>query len=144
MSAEQNKTIARRVVEEWYNQGNSAVADELYASDYIHHDPALPLELQRGLTAYKQVIGMFRAAFPDFYMTLDDVIAEGDKVVGRWTFRGTHQGELMGIPATGKQVTLTGIAISRIADDKVVEGWVNFDAMGMMQQLGVIPLSGQA
>jgi predicted ester cyclase len=82
---------------------------------------------------------MFRAAFPDLHGTIEDQIAEGDKVVSRMTYRGTHQGELMGIPPTGKQVTMSFIGIHRITAGKVAEGWVNFDALGMMQQLGVIP-----
>jgi predicted ester cyclase len=86
---------------------------------------------------------MFRTAFPDLHGTIEDQIAEGDKVVMRMTYRGTHQGELMGIPATGKPVTMTFISINRIAEGKIAEGWVNFDALGMMQQLGVIPVPGQ-
>lgn len=86
---------------------------------------------------------MFRTAFPDLYGTIEDLIAEGDKVVTRITYRGTHQGEFMGIPPTGRPVTMTFTGINRIAGGKIAEGWVNFDALGMMQQLGVIPTPGQ-
>ena len=86
---------------------------------------------------------MYRSAFPDMQLTIEDQIAEGDKVVTRWTARGTHQGELMGIPPTGKQATVTGITVGRVANGKFVESWSNFDALGMMQQLGVVPVPGQ-
>lgn len=139
MSTEQNKTLVRRFTEEVTNQGKLDVAYELFVSDYVHHDPALPPELQQGLDNYLQVVKMFRAAFPDLHGTIEDVIAEGDKVVARITYRGTQQGELMGIPPTGKPVTMTLIGINRIVEGKIAEGWVNFDALGMMQQLGAIP-----
>jgi steroid delta-isomerase-like uncharacterized protein len=144
MSTEQNKALVRRFFEEVTNQRNVAVADELFVTDYVHHDPTLPPELQRGLDNYKQVNAMFLAAFPDLHGTIEDLIAEENKVATRLTWCGTHKGELMGIPPTGKQVTMTMIAIHRIANGKIAEGWVNFDALGMMQQLGVIPTPEQA
>lgn len=138
-----NKDLVRRVVAEFYNAKNLTAADQLYAADYRHHDPALPPEMQRGREAYKQIMHMFHTAFPDLHMTIDDLIAEEDKAVLRWTVRGRHQGDLMGMPPTGKTVTLTGIQTMRIAGGKVVEGWVNFDALGMMQQLGAVPAPEQ-
>ena len=87
---------------------------------------------------------MYRSAFPDIQFTIEDLIAEGDKIVTRYTARGTHRGDLQGIPPTGRQVTVTGIIISRFANGKFVEGWLDFDALGMLQQLGVIPAPGQA
>lgn len=90
----------------------------------------------------KAFTGMYRSAFPDTKMTIDLQIAEGDKVTTRWTAHGTHKGELMGIPATGKQVTITGVGIDRIAGGRIVETWGEFDLMGMMQQLGVVPSPG--
>ncbi len=85
---------------------------------------------------------MYRNAFPDMQFTIEDVIAEGDEVVVRWTFRGTHQGELMGTPPINNQVTVTGMSIERVSGDKIVETWDNYDALGLMQQLGVIPEPG--
>jgi steroid delta-isomerase-like uncharacterized protein len=140
MSTEENKATVRRLFEEY----SLDVVDELLVPDYTHHDPNLPPEFQHGRDAYKQVVTMFLAAFPDLRTTVEDLIAEGDKVAARWTFRGTHQGELMGIPPTGKQVTGTGMSVTRLANGKMAESWVNFDALGMMQQLGAAPGPGQA
>jgi steroid delta-isomerase-like uncharacterized protein len=114
----------------------------LLAADYVHPDPALPPEMQRGRDNYLRGYAMFPAAFPDLHTAVEDVIAEGDKVAVRWTTRGTHQGSLMGIPPTGRQVTMTAIHILRLADGKIAEGWVNFDALGMLQQVGAIPAMG--
>ena len=111
---------------------------------YIHHDPSLPPELQRGREAYKQVVSLFLSGFPDLKTTVDDIVAEGDRVACRWTFRGTQRGEMMGIPPTGKRVLGSGMSIHRIADGKIAEGWFNFDTLGMLQQLGAIPAPGEA
>lgn len=137
--SEANKAIVQRTFEEVVNQQNLAAAEQLYVADYVHHDPSLPPELQRGRDAYLQVIKMFVAAFPDLHCTIEDMIAEGDKVATRVTVRGTHRGELMGIQPTGRKVEFTMSMTNRIAGGKVAEGWVNFDALGMMQQIGAIP-----
>ena len=92
--------------------------------------------------AANQYYATYRAAFPDTHLTIEDQIAEGDKVVTRWTATGTNQGTLMGIPPSGKRVTITGISITRIANGKAVEDWVNFDTLGMLQQIGAIPTPG--
>ena len=139
MSAEQQKMIIQRWVEEAWNNGNLAIADEVYSTDYLLHDPASPIH---GPEALKQFVATFRTAYPDIHTTIEDMIAEGNKVVWRYTVRGTHKGEFMGIAPTGKSITLTGILISRFVGDKVVEDWNNYDALGMMQQLGVIPSMG--
>ena len=139
MSAEQNKISIRRWVEVAWNNGNLAIADEVYSTDYLLHDPAGPIH---GPEALKQFVATFRTAYPDIHATIEDMIAEESKVVWRYIVRGTHQGEFMGIAPTGKSITLTGILISRFADDKVVEDWNNYDALGMLQQLGVIPSMG--
>ena len=138
--SEENKAIVRRALEEMFGQWNLAVADEIYDKDFVGH--AAPEEI-RGPEGIKQFVSMNRSAFPDLQFTIEDQIAEGDKVVTRWTARGTHKGELMGIAPTGKQVAFTGITISRIVDGKAVEGWVNRDALGMLQQLGAVPAPGQ-
>ncbi len=140
MSTEENKALDRRFTEEVWNRGNLAVVDELMSADYHEHDPTIPA----GSEGFKQFVLMYRSAFPDVNFTIEDQIAEGDKVVSRWTARGTHKGELMGIPPTGKQVTVTGIVIGRYANGKLVEGWSNYDALGMLQQLGAVPPPGQA
>ncbi|MBI3978014.1 MAG: ester cyclase [Chloroflexi bacterium] len=138
MSVEQNKAILRRIPEEVFNKGNLAIADEIFAADYVEHVP-LPPGLPAGLEGLKQFVTIVRSAFPDFHYTIDDVIAEGDQVVFRLTARGTQQGEFMGIPPTGKQATWTEIHIGRAAGGKLVEHWANYDHLGMLQQLGVVP-----
>ena len=137
LSADRNKEIVRRLaVEPW--EGDLGVIDELTAADYIGHDPAVP-EPQRGPEGIKEFVTGYLAAFPDGTITIEDQLAEGDLVATRWTGRGTHRGELMGIPPTGKQVTVTGLTISRVVKGKVVEEWTNWDTLGMLQQLGVVP-----
>ena len=140
--SEENKTIFRRYVEELGNEGNFDLADEIFA-DYLSHQPDGSV-LERGPEDVKRFMGEFRSAFPDFHTTIEDQIAEGDRVATRWTMRGTHEGEFRGIASTGKQIAVTGIGIFRFADGKVVESWDNFDQLGMMQQLGVIPSPEQA
>ena len=142
MSAE-NKTLVRRWVKDIWSKGNLAVADEIVASNYANHDPAGPMP-ESGLEGFKKHVTTYRTAFPDLALTVDDILAEGNKVTVRWTARGTHKGTLMGIPPTGKQVTLTGISVIRTTGGKVAEQWVTWDTLGMMQQLGAIPPLGQA
>ena len=136
MSAEDNKALVRRLYEEVFNQRNMALVDELCTPTHVFHNPPTTLH---GREAFKQLLSGYLTAFPDARFTVEDEIAEGDRVASRYTFRGTHQGELMGIPPTGKQVTVTGIIMNRIVGGKVEEGWLNFDALGMLQQLDVIP-----
>ncbi len=143
MSTEENKATTRRFFEEVFNRGNLAVVDEVKSSNYVFHDPGLP-EPIRGPEGFKQYIMLFRNAFPDLHSTIEDLIAEGEKVTVRFTYTGTQQGDLLGIPSTGKQVTVTAILIGRFVNDKFAEGWINYDALGMMQQLGVVPAPGQA
>ena len=135
MSTEHNKANDRRFYEAW-SQGNLAALDEVCAQDYVLHDSSA---LIQGLESMKQFVSIYLAAFPDGHFTIEDQIAEGDKIVTRWTFRGTHKGELQGIPPTDKQVVVTGISMDRVAGSKAVEAWSNFDALGMLQQLGVLP-----
>ena len=135
MSAEENKAFTRRAYEA-INQKNLDALDEMVASDMIDRDPA-PGQ-GPGLEGVKQYFSSLHTAFPDVQMNIDDMIAEGDKVVARVNVGGTHQGEFMGIDPTGNRVTITGIDILRIADGKIVERWGKFDDLSMMQQLGVI------
>jgi steroid delta-isomerase-like uncharacterized protein len=134
-----NKAIVLRYTEEVWNQRNLDVLNELMTTDVINHSP---IRLELDLETHKQIMSMYLNAFPEFHVTTDDLIAEGDKVVNRWTATGIHQGELMGVPATGKQVVWTGITVSRLADGKIVETWWSYDVLGILQQLGVIPPPG--
>jgi steroid delta-isomerase-like uncharacterized protein len=137
MSSDQNKAIVRRAFEEPW-KGSLDVVDELTASNYIGHDPASPEPL-RGPEGVKEFISTYRAAFPDARITVEQQLAEGDLVATRWSGRGTHEGELMGISPTGKQVTVSGLTISRLEGGKIVEEFQNWDTLGMMQQLGAVP-----
>ena len=139
MSAEENKALVRRYAEELLNQTNLDLFDEIFAPDFVLYgaDP----DQVSGVEDLKQFFGMLRSGFPDFQVTIEDLFAaEGDKVVLRFTFRGTHQGEFMGIGPSGNRVTFTGIDIFRIADGQIVELWNQEDVLGMMQQLGAIPV----
>jgi steroid delta-isomerase-like uncharacterized protein len=140
VSPEENKAVVRRFLEEVFGGGDLELADELFAPDYVLHDPAVPGEV-RGPESMKQYMSMYRAAYPDTSFTVEDQIAEGDEVVTRWTGQGTHQGELMGIPPTGERVT--GIEFDRVSGGRIEEQWNNFDQLGVLQQLGVAPAPGQ-
>lgn len=133
-----NKEIIRRVVDGVWNDRNFAIVDELVAQEYVGHDPTQPEPIQ-GREGFKQFASMYQSAFHDAAVTIDDQIAEGDRVVTRWTGRGTHTGELMGISPTGKEVTVSGITVSRLADGKIAEEWELMDALGMLVQLGAVP-----
>lgn len=137
MSEKENSALVRRFIEEVFNRGNLDVVAEIVAPDYTHHDPTTS-EFGSGIEGFKQLIGFYRSAFPDLQIILDDQVACADKVVDRWTGHGTHKGEVMGMAPTGRQVTATGISIHRIAGGKIAETWNNYDALGMLQQLGVV------
>lgn len=138
MSAEQNKEIIRRWVKEAWNGGNLPLADELYAADYQYHDPSAP-PMPPGPESIKQVLAIYRGAMPDMRFDIEDMIAEGEKVSWRWTARGTNTGSLMNIPPSGKSVNISGTVVSRFANGKWTEDWANWDTLGLMQQIGVIP-----
>jgi steroid delta-isomerase-like uncharacterized protein len=135
--SEENKAVARRFYEAW-SEGNLDALDELVAADAVDHDAYNP-HGQEGLEGAKKTIAMYREAFPDTSFEIEDQLAEGDKVVTRWTATGTHEGELMGMQPTGRKATITGITIDRIEDGKVIEGWTNWDTLAMMQSIGAIP-----
>ena len=141
MSIEENKALVHRFFEEVWGKGNLAVADELLATNFVFNYG--PPGVAPDLKGYKQWVNMTCAGLADRQSTVEDQIAEGDKVVTRWTYRGTHKSELMGIAPTGKQVTVTGICIDRIVGGKIAEEWGEMDNLGMMQQLGVVPSPGQ-
>lgn len=136
---EENKVLVRRAFDEMVNK-NSAILDELYTADYVWHQPASPEPLTS--EEADQFMHTLLSAFPDYSHTIEDMIAEDDKVVTRFTVRGTHKGDYMGIPATGKEIVLTSILISRIAEGKIAEEWEEFDGYSFMQQLGAIPPIG--
>ncbi len=142
MAAEGNKAIIRRFVEEVQNGGNLAVLDELTAPGYVNHTtpPGVPADRE----GIKQLAAMFRQAFPDGQMTIEDMIAEGDRVATRKTFRGTHRGALSGIPPTGQAVAIGLIDIVRLVDGKVVESWSVADDLGLLRQLGALAPLGPA
>jgi steroid delta-isomerase-like uncharacterized protein len=142
MSAE-NKTIARRALEEIWGGGSLDAVDELFADDYVV-DTGGGMEPLRGPEGVKQFVGAFRGAFPDQSITIEQQIAEGDVVVTRWTAKGTHQGDLMGIPATGRETTTSGITIHRIRNGKIAEAETSWDQLGLLQQIGAVPAPAQA
>jgi steroid delta-isomerase-like uncharacterized protein len=140
MLTETNKTLSRRFFEEVWNKGDLAVLNEILTKDHFNSGPGTPPELPTGPEGTKQLVTMYRNAFPDVHFTIDEQLAEGEKVLTRWTGHGTHQGELQGIPATGKSSTISGIVIDRIVNGKIAESWGLFDNFSMLQQLGVIPM----
>ena len=140
MSAEQNKSIVRRWIEEGWNKHNLAVIDEVYAPNFVQHEPEP--QTVKSSEALKQYVGTYLTAFPDLQLSIEDLIAEGDKVVWRFVSNGTHTGPFMGIPATGKKGVITGIVIFRLENSRIAEAWLNIDALGLLQQLGVIPMPG--
>lgn len=136
MSAEENKAVIRRANEEMWNQRNVDAVDELVTEDFLNH-PAINQQ-QRGRQNLKDVIRIFEKAFPDFRYEIEDLVAEGDKVTVRDVFTGTHEGDFMGIPPTGNQVTMQTIHIFRFEEGKIAEHWAVRDELGMMRQLGVV------
>ena len=142
MSVEENKALARRVMADLVNTGNMTLVDELVAPDFVRHDLGGGPDIV-GPEGVKLFIAALRAAFPDIQMTIEDIIAEGDKLVVRYTAGGTHSGEFQGIAPTGRKVTWAGINIYRREGGKVVETWQLRDGLGLMQQLGVVPPIGQ-
>jgi predicted ester cyclase len=137
--SEQNKALVRRFFEEAWNGRNLAAVDDIFEPNYVAH--GRPTGLPPGPEGLKQRIAMAHTAFPDGRMTIEDQIAEGDIVVTRWTAHGSHQGEYLGIPPTGRQVTLHGVDTDRIAGGRIVESWDLFDQWSLMGQLGVVPSS---
>jgi steroid delta-isomerase-like uncharacterized protein len=141
--SEQNKTNVRRLFDELWNKGNLPVADELIAPNYTHHDASTP-DLGRGPESEKKRVTLYRTAFSDLRLTVEDLIADGETVVARWSCRGAHKGDLNGIAPTGKQFAISGVSIVRFTNGKMVEGWINWDALGLMQQLGLVAELGKA
>jgi predicted ester cyclase len=143
MSAEENKAVSRRVVEELFNEGNLDAADELFTSDYVCY--VAGFEDLHGVEGMKGFAGMYRQAFPDLKETIEDQVAEGEKGVTFFRARGTHTGETEAFgPPTGNRIDMTGMVMDRVAGGKIAESRIVFDALGMMHQLGLVPEAGQA
>ena len=138
MSAEEMKALERRLIEEVWNGGNLDVAEECFTPDYVNHDPSIPEEI-RGLEGFKQNVTAIRSAFPDFRMRIVDQVAEAEKLVTRYVITGTQEGELAGIPPSGRRIEVAGIGIDYFREGKIFESWEYYDVLGLMQQLGAIP-----
>ena len=138
MTLEDNKAVVRRFAEEVWNQGNLAALDELVTPDVTRNGQPV------GRAGMGGAVTMIRGGLPDLQGQIDDLIAEGDKVVWRYVSRGTHQGPLFGVPATGKRVEYTGTATLRLADGQIAEIWDNADALALLQQIGAVPPIGRA
>lgn len=141
MSMEENKATVRRFMEEAFGGGKPGLVDELLDSDFVRYDPYIEAGEVRGTQTVKDNIVWFRNAFPDLTCTVEEQVAEGDKVVSRWTLRGTHRGDFFGVAGTGNRVDFTGIQIDRFDDEsgKIVEERAEFDLLGAMRQVGAIP-----
>src|SRR2546421_7871779 len=135
---------SRQLLEQTFNEGNFELVDQLAAPEAINHDPASPAEMRdlRGPEVLKRTVSMYRKAFPDVRITVDDVITADDKVVLRWHSEGTHRGELAGLAPTGAHGSVTGISIDRWNDGKIVEAWAEWDNLGLARQLGAAPPEG--
>ncbi|SRR6266540_2072996 len=139
MSAEQNKSIVRRWVEEGWNKRNIALIDQLYAPNFYQHETGP--ETVNSSEALKQFVAGYLSAFPDLQFTIEDLVAEGDKVVWRFKASGHQNGSFMGLPASGKAVGVTGIVIFRLENSRMAEAWLNLDVLGLLQQVGIIPVA---
>lgn len=138
MSVDEHRTVLRRYFSDLINKRDYASADRLLAADFTFHDPAVsPEPMTR--EAFLAFLGAFNVAFPDYQFSVEDQIVCDDKAVARWRFTGTHRGEFLGIAATGRAVTLTGIDIFEFSGGKIVQGWVETNVAGLLRQLGVLP-----
>jgi steroid delta-isomerase-like uncharacterized protein len=129
--------LVSRIWNEIWNKGDLAVCESVFSADYVGHLAGMPAPVC-GPQEFQQLVQLYRTAFPDVHLTVEDVFASGDRVAVRWVSRGTHLGPMMGIPPTGRPIEIMGISIFRIAKRKVAEEWEGFDTMGLMQQLGVM------
>jgi steroid delta-isomerase-like uncharacterized protein len=140
--SEDNKALVRRYFEEIWDKGNLDLIDELFTTNFVRHGPTATEGEVHGLEGFKALVSMYRSALPDLRVPIEDLIAEGDRVVTRWTARGTHQGELMGNAPTGDRASVSGILIDRISGGKIEEEWVDYDTLHLMQQIGGVPQPG--
>jgi steroid delta-isomerase-like uncharacterized protein len=138
MGVDENKEVVNRLINEFVNEGNEAVADQLLTGDYVRYDPDTPSGAQSA-DEFKEMIRTFGEAFPDAEVKIEEMIGEGDLVVFRGTETGTHEGEFVGHEPTGETFEITGLAMHRVRDGQITETWANWDMLGMMQQLGIVP-----
>jgi len=136
--SEENKAIVRRFIEEVWNNGNLDAIDELISEDHVDHDPGRE-GTPGGREGMRAFVQMYRSAYPDTHIEMGELVAEGDLVAGPWTATGTHRGELMGVPPTGRSITVTGMGMDRVRNGQIVESWANYDSLGMLTQIGAIP-----
>ncbi len=136
------KELSRRILDEVWNNQNLDAVDEMIAPNFMQHDSQSPVAV-RGIDGYKQFVRYYLTAFPDCHFTVEDQMSEGQMVATRWTVTSTHAGNLGDIPATGRRTSATGISWSRVENGKFVESWTNWDTLGMLQQLGVMPAPAQ-
>jgi steroid delta-isomerase-like uncharacterized protein len=141
MSTDEVRRVVRRLFDEFYNGGKPEIAHEIMAGDVVLHDSGK--DMAGGPEVFRQRQIAQIAATPDFHMSLDDLVVEGGLAAYRWTMSGTHTGPMRGIPPTGKRFSMPGMSIMRVRDGKIVEGWHNYDMLGLLQQLGVVPAPGQ-
>ena len=141
MAVERNETVSRRFYDEVWNGGDLAVIDQLADPSAVTHDPSVAEDI-RGTEGMKELIASYRRAFPDVKLVVADMFSDGDKVAVRWTATGTHRGELMGLAPTGRRSSVTGISIEHYRDGRVVEVWINWDTLGLLQQIGAAPAPG--
>ena len=132
-----NRHLVQRLFNDLFNKGNLAVADEIIAPNHVNHDPATP-DFGKGPDGEKQIVTLYRKAFPDLHFTIDQIIDADEFVTTRYTSTGTHKGELRGIAPTNKAIRVEGMVINRISRGRIAESWVNWDALGLMEQLGVV------
>lgn len=142
MTLEERKQLVRRLFEEGYNRGDLTTIEQVIAPQFLLHDPVMPGI--KGIAGMKQHVSTYRTAFPDLRFTLEAQFVEGEFVTTRWTAFGTQRGALPDVPPTGKAATVTGISINRVVEGKLVEAWNYWDALGMFQQLGVVPVLAKA
>ncbi len=136
VSIRENKELVRRITEEGLNKGNVDFVDELFSPDYVVHTTGLTLP--RGPEAFKRAVALWRTAFPDFRVEIQEMIGEGDLVVNRFTTTGTHRGPLMGIPPTGKRFTVSGADVHRVVNGRVVESWISDDVPRILMEIGAL------
>ena len=141
--SEENEALVRRYFEEIWNKGNLQLIDELFTTNFVRHGPVGTEGEVRGLEGFKGLVSSYRSGLPDLRIPIEDLIAEGDRVVTRWTAYGTHQGELLGNAPTGNQATVRGILVDRVSGDKIEEVWVAYDTLHFMQQISGVAASGQ-
>jgi steroid delta-isomerase-like uncharacterized protein len=138
LTPDDRKAFVKRWAEEVWNQGKLEKLSEFFTDDHIFHDPQFPDG--RGLEAIRELVGSFRAAFPDVRVEIEEAICEGDFVAERFSMRGTHLGEIMGVAPTGEPMEATGMVFYRFSGGKIAEQWANWDALGLLQQIGAVAM----